>query len=75
VKFREKQDKARVSVTAEVPEELLATFVQYIRDFDAAHEGCHMEIVAMTEQGIRQVEEWLAKIQPTLPYRRTIRKQ
>lgn len=66
--------RAQVSVSADVPEELLAAFVQHIRDFDAAHEGCDMKIAAMTEQGIKQIEQWLANLDPPFAHRKTFRK-
>ena len=36
----------KVFIIAHVPEELLQSWLQHVRDFDVAHAGCHFEIVA-----------------------------
>jgi hypothetical protein len=35
-----------VFIVANVPPELLKEFMQHVRNFDAAHPGCHFKIVA-----------------------------
>jgi hypothetical protein len=34
-----------VFIRATVPDQLLKEWVQHLRDFDIAHEGCHFEIM------------------------------
>lgn len=34
---------------AQVPDELVQKWLQHMRDFDAAHTGCHFEIIAETD--------------------------
>jgi len=41
--------KPTVFVQAHVPDELQEKFMQYVRDFDAAHPGCHFEIAMVNE--------------------------
>jgi hypothetical protein len=35
----------KLVVTGEIPDELAQHFHQWIRDYDAAHPGCHFEVV------------------------------
>jgi hypothetical protein len=36
----------KVFTIAHVPDELVRSWLQHLRDFDTAHPGCHFEVVA-----------------------------
>lgn len=35
----------KIFIGAELPEALAQSFLQHVRDFDTAHEGCHFEMM------------------------------
>jgi len=37
----------RSAILAEIPDELAQQWLQYVRDFDVAHPGCHFNIIAV----------------------------
>lgn len=36
----------KIFTVAEVPDELARDWLQWLRDFDTAHAGCHFEVIA-----------------------------
>jgi hypothetical protein len=54
----------RIGIIGDVPDELAEQFLQHVRDFDAAHEGCHFDIMASTEMGTEAVKALLGGIDP-----------
>ncbi|HEX8836754.1 MAG TPA: hypothetical protein VF748_07450 [Candidatus Acidoferrum sp.] len=67
----------KICTVADVPPELVEAWVQHLRDFDAAHPGCHFRVVAKLpdEVSTREMMDMLDRIDPTLPYRRIVRRQ
>jgi hypothetical protein len=61
---------AKVQIAADIPEPLLRTFLQYIRNFDVAHDGCHFGInVAAPGMTVDRIEAVLDEIKPPFPIR------
>jgi hypothetical protein len=62
----------KLVVTAELPEELAQDFHQHVRDYDAAHPGCHFEII-LDAPGltVRQLVEAM-QVDPPLPFQTLI---
>jgi hypothetical protein len=60
----------KLTITAELPQELLKEFLQHLRDFDTEHDDCVFRIIAATEMTIDELERMFDQIDP----RQTIRK-
>ena len=65
----------RSVILAEIPDELAQQWLQYVRDFDVAHPGCHFNIIAvapdMTVSDLMRATE----IAPPLQHRGVVRKE
>lgn len=55
-------------IRAQIPPELIQEWLQYVRDFDTKHPGCHFEVCAdMPDMPIRQMVDIL-KVNPELKF-------
>jgi hypothetical protein len=68
-------DKVIIFTRATVPAELAQAWLQHLRDFDAAHPGCHFEVfadaMAMT---MAEVIEAM-RVNPELTFRKIIERK
>lgn len=65
----------KIAIIASVPADIAQQFMQHMRDFDTAHEGCHFTIRA-DAPGLRVEEiERILDVEPPFPVRHTLRKQ
>lgn len=59
---------ARVFTIAELPDALLQSWLQHLRDFDARNPGCHFEVAAdVPEMTLAQMVE-AARVNPNLTF-------
>jgi hypothetical protein len=60
----------KILAQCDVPDELANAWLQHLRDFDAAHPGCHFEVM-MTNDAIVPVADMieLLKVNPPIPLR------
>ena len=57
----------KIFTVADVRNELVNDWLQHLRDFDAAHPGCHFEVLAEApEMSLMQMIEVL-RVNPDLP--------
>jgi hypothetical protein len=58
----------RIFTAADVPDELAQEWLQHLRDFDAAHAGCHFQVLA-DAPGVSTAEILEAlKVEPPLAF-------
>jgi hypothetical protein len=55
-------------ITVQIPDELFAGFVQWIRDFDSAHAGCQINMFAETEHNADAMKKIFEGIKPGFPF-------
>jgi hypothetical protein len=58
---------ARILTLAEVPDDLANAWLQHMRDFDAAHPGCHFTNSEVPDITLDEIIDTL-KIDPPLPF-------
>lgn len=64
----------KICTIADIPDELGNAWLQHLRDFDAAHPGCHFQVMAdAPDLNMREVAEMLA-INPKLGFVDVIKK-
>jgi hypothetical protein len=56
-----------LTIVATLPPELAEAWLQHVRDFDAAHAGCHFHIVADVDLPTAQILDILQHLDPPLP--------
>ena len=64
----------QVLTVAWLPVELIEAWMQHVRDFDAAHPGCHFYMQARGEWSADEMTEMLRRIDPPLPHITTVKK-
>jgi hypothetical protein len=57
----------KILAQCDIPDELAQAWAQHLRDFDAAHPGCHFEVMMQTDATVpvREMVEIL-KVSPAL---------
>jgi hypothetical protein len=56
----------KIATVADVPDELGNAWLQHLRDFDAAHPGCHFQVMASAPKlNLREIAEML-EVNPSL---------
>jgi len=55
-------------VLLDIPDELMEGFVQWLRDFDAKHPGCTIEVFAETAHNRADLMRIFAGIKPGFPF-------
>jgi hypothetical protein len=61
-------DKITVFTRATVPAELAQEWLQHLRDFDVAHNGCHFEVMADTPEMTVVNMVAMMKVEPGLTF-------
>jgi hypothetical protein len=64
----------KIVTVAHIPEGLEHEWLQYLRDFDIAHPGCHFEVLAESPLTVAEITEVLQKIAPGFGNITTIKK-
>jgi hypothetical protein len=66
----------KILTIADVPDELAQEWLQHLRDFDAAHPGCHFDIAANAPNvSSGAAMEMLLEIEPPFPFYSQLKKQ
>lgn len=65
---------AKITITAEMPDETVGLFLQHIRDFDVVQKDCHFAIAAVTGLKLQELERMLKAVTPPFKHTRTERK-
>ena len=61
--------KSKIITQAEIPSELEQAWLQHLRDFDAAHPGCHFQVLMDSpEQSIEEMEAKFRAVRPTFRF-------
>lgn len=55
-------------MTFEMPDKLIETFAQWIRDFDTAHADCQFNIFAETKYNRETLKKIFESIKPGFPF-------
>ncbi|MBO0717860.1 MAG: hypothetical protein J2P55_11070 [Rhizobiales bacterium] len=63
----------KIVTIAHVPEGLEHEWLQYLRDFDIAHPGCHFEVLTDSPLTTAEIKEQLQKIAPGFGHITTIK--
>jgi hypothetical protein len=67
-------DTGTITITAEMPKQLLARYLQYIRDFEMKYfEQIELRIAIDANLPAEEAEKLLARISPPYAYRTTIK--
>jgi hypothetical protein len=68
--------RAAVRIDGDLPLELVEHFLQHIRDFDVAHEGCHFQIFfSSPDVSLEECQAIFRRIDPPFPYITSMLKQ
>jgi len=62
---------SRLALTVDLPESLIVKFVEQLRDFEKAHEGCQFDVCVEANNGTRELDSLV----PPFKYRPMFRKQ
>jgi hypothetical protein len=63
----------KIITVAEIGEEVVQEWLQYLRDFDVKHPGCHFQVTADAPAfSLEEMQGYLANIKPPLPVVGTI---
>jgi len=54
----------KIVTVAHIPDGLEHEWLQYLRDFDLAHQGCHFEVLADTPQSVDDIVKVLQRVDP-----------
>lgn len=65
----------RIFTAADVPDELAHAWLQHLRDFDAAHPGCHFKVLADAPGATTEQIVEALKVDPPLPLMVVVKKQ
>ncbi len=65
----------KLTIEGTLPDELMATFLQYMRDFDSAHPECHFQLITVTDQSNEEIDRILRQIDPPFDIHERFRKQ
>lgn len=57
----------KIVTIAEVPDQLGQAWLQHLRDFDAAHPGCHFQVTAAAPGATMAEVIDMLKVDPPLP--------
>ena len=66
---------SKIFITGELPDKYIREFLQHIRDFDAAHGGCELQMWFTTDLPGAEIEAMLKSISPPLPFQVHIKKE
>jgi hypothetical protein len=66
--------RCKIVLTADLPVDLLQSFMQYVRTFDAEHADCRFKIEGTVDLTTTEINVMIDEIKPPLPLRKTIRK-
>jgi hypothetical protein len=68
--------RATMQIVAELPDDLIQEFIQYVRDYDSSHPECHFQMmVKADEKTVEEMEAIFSAIRPPFDFREKIRKQ
>ena len=59
---------AKITTVSHVPDELVEAWLQHLRDFDAAHDGCHFEVKATTELSTEDMMKAVGSVSPEFDF-------
>lgn len=65
----------KINTVSFIPDELMNAWLQHLRDFDAAHPGCHFRITAEAPDASLDAIVEALEIDPPLSHHQVIRRQ
>ena len=66
--------RTKLTLSAQLPDDLIGDFLQHVRDFDIAHPGCHFAMVASSELSLEEMQTILKNVDPPFAILDTHRK-
>ena len=65
-------EKPTVFIAGYLPDEVMQEFMQYVRNFDVSHPGCHLKIMLSSDLSTAEMEKMLDSVDPEFKIRRLV---